>query len=213
MTLRRTAILRARPDADYLTVPVRKEPKPAKGPRQKLCACCRVSFVPMTPMGRACSIKCAISIAEEVRKKAERKDDRERKQALKRRADHLADAQTAFNAFVRARDADLPCICCGKFSDSTAGVGGKWDAGHYLSRGSHPHLRFDERNVFKQRKGCNRPGGTTAASFRLGVISRIGLAAVEALEADNEPRKYTVEQLIEIKMHYKARLRALTKGE
>ncbi len=211
--MKRSAILRKRSDADYASVPVRKVAKPPRGPRLRKCACCRTPFVPMTPMGRACSVGCAIKIAEAMREAATRKDDRARKQALKRRADYLAEAQTAFNAWVRARDAELPCICCGKSNVSNDGLGGGWDAGHYLSRGSHPHLRFDERNVFRQRKGCNRPGGTSAAAFRLGVIKRIGLAAVEALESDQTPRKWTVEQLIELKIHYRARLKALTKGE
>lgn len=160
---------------------------------------------------KACGAECGQAHMEA--EKA-RKLKRERQQGLaklKRRADYLKEAQTAFNAWVRLRDDALPCICCGKFSDSTAGVGGKWDAGHYLSRGSHPHLRFDERNVFKQRKGCNRPGGTTAASFRLGVIKRISLEAVEALESDQAERKWTVPELQAIKLDYTARLKQLKK--
>lgn len=179
-------------------------------PKLKSRKCiCGVTFLQSRMGQQVCSPKCAYDLVAANKAKAERKADRVRKDAMKDRGDHIAAAQTAFNAWVRARDADLPCICCGKFSTSTAGIGGKWDAGHYLSRGSHPHLRFDERNVFKQRKGCNRPGGTTAASFRLGVIARIGLAAVEALEADQTPRKWSVEELQEIKAHYKLKLKQL----
>lgn len=178
--------------------------------RMRKCAVltCRAPF-PVNGMQIVCGVSCAIAHAEATRKQKDRKKRQEGLAKLKRRADYMAEAQTAFNAWVRFRDRDEPCICCGKFSDSSAGVGGKWDAGHYLSRGSHPHLRFDERNVFKQRKGCNRPGGTTAASFRLGVIARIGLAAVEALEADQAPRKWTIEELQFIKATYKAKLKSL----
>lgn len=184
-----------------------KEPKR----RTRKCAVktCRAVFEPRSMTHKCCGPECALLHAQAGRASKDRKERQEGLAKLKRRADWLKEAQTAFNAWVRARDADLPCICCGQFSTSTADVGGKWDAGHYLSRGSHPHLRFDERNVFKQRKGCNRPGGTTAASFRLGVIARIGLAAVEALEADQTPRKWSIEDLQGIKAHYRAKLKAI----
>lgn len=197
----RTAIQRTAPDA---------RPKPAKGPRQRKCSCCRLLFVPMTPMGRACSVGCAIKIATEARQKIERKSDRERKQALKTRGDHVAAAQTAFNAYIRKRDqlAGYACISSGLPLDWS---GNNVDAGHYRSRGSAPHLRFDERNVHAQSKQENRYKSGNVTEYRPRLIARIGLAAVEALEADQTPRKWTVEQLIAIKQEYRAKLRAITK--
>lgn len=170
---------------------------------------CRKPFEPRSMTHKVCGPECAQELAQLERQKAERKADKEKLAKFKRKADHVADCQKAFNAWVRFRDRNLPCICCGRRASSTSLTGGAWDAGHYLSRGSHPHLRFDERNVFAQLKGCNRPGGTTAASFRAGVISRIGLAAVEALEADHEPRHYTVDELIALTAHYKQKLKEL----
>jgi hypothetical protein len=79
------------------------------------------------------------------------------------------------------------------------------DAGHYLARSIAPQHRFTEDNVFGQRKNCNRPGGTTRAAFRAGVIARIGLARVEALEADNAVRKWDREELVALKAHYRAK--------
>jgi hypothetical protein len=188
--------------------------KPAAEPKVRMRRCavatCRAPFAPRSMTHKCCSPACAERHVAAEKARRDRKDRQEGLAKLKRRADHLEDAQKAFNAWVRARDAALPCICCGKSDVSNTGAGGGWDAGHYLSRGSHPHLRFDERNVFRQRKGCNRPGGTSAAAFRLGVIARIGLAAVEALESDQESRKWSIEQLIEIKNEYRARLKALT---
>lgn len=192
---------------------------PMKGPRTVKCKAkgCLARFVPgADPRVTWCSEDCGLSIAmaagekrRAVLARADRAETRARKEAVKRRADHLADAQKAFNAWVRERDAHLPCICCGKFDVSDSLVGGGWDAGHYLSRGSHPHLRFDERNVFRQRKGCNRPGGTTKEAFRRGVVDRIGLAAVEALEADQTPARWTVDELIAIKKLYQLKLKQL----
>jgi hypothetical protein len=186
---------------------------PAAEPKRRTrkCKICREPFEPRSMTQKVCGAACAETLALQDKARKLRMERQAGLAKLKRRADYLKEAQTAFNAWVRLRDDALPCICCGKFSDSTASVGGKWDAGHYLSRGSHPHLRFDERNVFKQRKGCNRPGGTTAASFRLGVIARIGLDAVEALESSQAPAKWTVDELKAIKADYTARLKQMKK--
>jgi hypothetical protein len=191
-----------------------------KAAREKKHKCavrtCRADFVRPAPFVTWCSPECGTLLAMAKLEKqkretatAERKDRQQKLAKFKRKADHVADCQKAFNAWVRFRDRNEPCIDCGKFASSDALTGGVYDAGHYLSRGSHPHLRFDERNVFKQLKGCNRPGGTTAASFRAGIVARIGLADVEALEADNEPRHYTVDQLIALTAHYKQKLKEL----
>jgi hypothetical protein len=189
-----------------------------KAARAKKCKVrtCRAEFVPDQPFVEWCSPDCGAALAlakiekqRQAAAKADRKDTQQKLEKFKRKADHVADCQKAFNAWVRFRDRFEPCIDCNRHSDGAALTGGDYDAGHYLSRGSHPHLRFDERNVFKQLKGCNRPGGTTAASFRAGVVARIGLAAVEALEADNEPRKYTVDQLVAMTAHYRKLLKDL----
>lgn len=140
--------------------------------------------------------------------KVERAETRRRKQELKPLRELLADSQVAFNAYIRARDAYKPCICCGKPFEPNK-PGGSMDAGHYLSRGSAPQHRFNENNVFGQRKNCNRPGGTTRAAFRAGVIERIGVEAVEVLENDNAVRKWTREELIGIRDHYRAELKKL----
>lgn len=141
-------------------------------------------------------------------KAAERADDKRRKEKLKNRSDWMKEVKTAFHAFIRARDAGRPCICCGKPFEPQR-PGGSVDAGHYLGVGAAPHLRFVENNVHAQRKNCNRPGGTTRASFRAGMIERIGLAAVESLESDQKERNYTVLHLIDLKALYVAKLKAL----
>ncbi|OEZ91486.1 recombination protein NinG [Duganella phyllosphaerae] len=191
-----------------------------KAAREKKHKCavrtCRAEFVRPQPFVTWCSPECGTVVAlakldkqRLATAKAERKDHQEKLAKFKRKADYVADCQKAFNAWVRFRDRFEPCIDCGKHASGDALTGGAYDAGHYLSRGSHPHLRFDERNVFKQLKGCNRPGGTTAASFRAGVVARIGLAAVEALEADQESKHYTVDDLIAKTAHYKKLLKEL----
>lgn len=172
---------------------------------------CRQEFVKRSMTHKACSPECAAEYAKQQRKKAELKEIRARKLAIKPRSAWLKDAQAAFNAFVRCRDKDKPCICCGKPLTLEA-VGGGYDCGHYRSTGSAPHLRFDERNAHAQRKVCNRYGAGRAVDYRIGLVARIGWAEVEALEADNQARKYSVDDLKKIRDFYRAKLKALKGG-
>lgn len=137
---------------------------------------------------------------------------RQRKEALKSLAELTRAAQTVFNAYVRARDANQPCICCGRTETGVDGLGSHgWDAGHYRSTGSASHLRFNEDNCHRQLVYCNRHGAGRAVDYRIGLIARIGLERVEALEADNQPRKWTREELIELRATYRAKLKELEK--
>lgn len=196
--------------SNFRTVPS-KEPKPPAGPRQRKCAvqACRALFTPRNMMHKACGPECAVIVALHARQKLERKSDRERRAELRTKGDHTAAAQVAFNAYIRMRDqlAGYLCISSGKPLDWS---GNNVDAGHYRSRGSAPHLRFDERNVHAQSKQENRYASGNATDYRIGLIARIGLAAVEALEADQTPRRYTVDELVALKIEYRAKLRALT---
>jgi hypothetical protein len=119
-------------------------------------------------------------------------------------------AQKEFNAYVRARDKDQPCICCG-LPLGAGEVGGGYDCGHYRSVGSAPHLRFDERNAHAQRKQCNRWGAGRAVDYRRGLIARIGLQAVEALEADNSIHKWDRDELRQIAATYRQKRKELEK--
>lgn len=203
--------------------PLRATTKPsiAIKPRTKKCAAktCGATFTTFSSFVRWCSPDCGAELAvaalakkkareAEERRRAERLELKARKEAIKTRGEWQEDAQKVFNAFIRARDADKPCICCDKPFEPQK-FGGSMDAGHYMSRGAAPHLRFDERNVHGQRKNCNRPGGTTREAFRAGMIRRIGLEAVEALEADQASRDHSIPALKEIIATYKRKLKEL----
>ena len=89
------------------------------------------------------------------------------------------------------RDKDLSCISCGKPASNTPN---DWDAGHYRSVGSAPHLRFNVLNIHKQCKHCNQYLSGNIVMYRLGLIDRIGLAEVEKIEADQSQgtTRYTI---------------------
>jgi hypothetical protein len=182
--------------------------KPA---RAKKCAICRQKFVPRSTWAKACGPECAAAHVVAERKRLDTKQTRERKAALKTKRDYTKEAQVAFNAFIRARDAALPCICCGRTSEKQYLTGTNWDCGHYRSTGSAAHLRFNEDNAHRQLTVCNRHGAGRAVDYRIGLIARIGLARVEALEADQAPRHYTIDDLKQIKAEYSAKLKQLKK--
>jgi hypothetical protein len=179
----------------------------------KKCAMCPSEFLPRNSMHSVCSQRCAtrkVKADKAAKDKAERETVKARREAIQTIPQLIKAAQREFNHWVRIRDADQPCICCG--APLGAGeVGGAYDCGHYRSTGSASHLRFDERNAHGQRKQCNRWGAGRAVDYRCGLIARIGLAAVEALEADNTPRKWTREELRDIAATYRAKRRELEK--
>jgi len=197
----------------------RKTPISTK-PRAKTCqnAECGAKFQPMRAGQKVCGPKCALAMAPVNQEKARKAiDQRERqaikvrKQRLKSRGDYVREAQQAFNAYIRARDqaAGHVCISSGRTLDW---AGNAVDAGHYRSVGSAPHLRFDERNCHAQSKQDNRYLSGNAVDYRIGLIARIGLEAVEALEADQALRRYTIEDLKAITAKYRAMTRELKRG-
>jgi len=173
---------------------------------------CRICRKPAIPFKQFCSPECGAELGLrliEKSKRAEaknvRKADKERKEKLKTRADWMREAQVAFNAFIRQRDEGLPCISCRRLNES------KKNAGHYLSVGSHPHLRFNENNCHLQCEYCNTYKSGNQAAYRIKLIKKIGLEEVEKLECDNTIQKWTIDEIKSIKELYKVKLKELKK--
>lgn len=170
-------------------------------------------FNPFSSLQRVCSTLCAIAFgrSDRGRKHAEaakRAETREAKAKLETLPELTRKAQRAFNRYIRARDYGLPCISCGT---PHAGVrfGGAWDSGHFRSTGAAPHLRFEPSNAAGQCVRCNRDLSGNSVGYRQGLIKRIGLQAVEAMETDNETRKWTRDELRGIARHFNRLARQL----
>lgn len=112
-------------------------------------------------------------------------------------------AQTAFNAFIRERDKDLPCISCGRFHS------GSYDAGHYRSVGAARHLAFNEMNCHRQCVPCNQHKSGNAIEYRINLVRKIGVEAVEMLENDNDVVRHTLEDYKRIYRIYTDKLKEL----
>lgn len=180
----------------------------------KRCKACRCEFTPSRPMQQACSPDCALKLVvakreknERAAKTLERKADAAKREKLKSRSDYAREAQTAFNLWVRLRDKDRPCISCGRHHN------GQYHAGHFLSVGARPELRYEPSNVWKQCSPCNTHLSGNAVLFRAALVREIGVEKVEWLEGPHEPRKYTADDLKEIKRIYSAKARELLKQQ
>ena len=162
----------------------------------------------MRPLQKVCGPACAMKIARKAVEKADKKETKRKLDAMQTRPQLLKKAQTAFNAYIRARDKGKPCISCDKPLDGGANT---FDAGHYRSVGSAPHMRFVEDNCHGQCKHCNNWLSGNHVEYRKRLLDRIGERQLELLESDNTLRKYTKEGLEEIAKHYREETRRLEK--
>lgn len=185
---------------------------PAKQPRPKKCKnpACGASFPPRRLGQAVCSPACGLATAPANRDKArkaidqrERREIQVRKEKLKSRADHLKEAQVVVNQYIRLRDADLPCVSCGRFHD------GQWHAGHFRSAGGHPELRFEPLNIWRQCAPCNTHKSGDLVNYRAELVRRIGAEKVEWLEGPHEAKRYTIDDLKAIKAEYRAKIKQL----
>lgn len=173
---------------------------------------CGETFTPTRQMQVACGWQCSIAMVEKAKaKKAEqaakedRKLTRERKEQAKRPRELAEDAQQWVNRYVRLRDAGKGCISCGTRSAE------KYHAGHYLSRGAHPELRFHLDNIHLQCEQCNFFGAGKATDYRAELINRIGIERVEWLEGPHTLLKLNADMLRALKAEFIEKCREISK--
>ena len=150
--------------------------------------------------------------------KAKRAKHRADKERIKTKPQLIKEAQAEFNKFIRLRDYDQPCICCGEFDDGTEAwkPGGAYDAGHFLSVGSHPELRFTEENCYRQKKSCNAgegkyrgKGRQVSERYEERLRELKGDDLVDWLQGPHEMPNWTHDDLRAIRDKYRAKCRQL----
>jgi hypothetical protein len=192
------------------------KPKKCKAPG------CGQHFKPTMTTQKVCSIACAKAMAKDPKlqkvaakaiTKQARQDLQARREKLKTRREHIAETQTAFNAYIRERDSGLPCISCdSQPSDHDLITGSRWDAGHYRSIGACPELRFEPLNVHRQCVKCNRNLSGNAVEYRIRLVKRIGAEAVDWLEGPHKAQRLTIEDLQAMKALYRQKLKDLRRA-
>ena len=176
----------------------------------KTCRQCKAEFMPWNSTQTICSTPCAIEHARALgtkrdakSRKAQRVSVMVRKNALKTRSQWLREAQQQFNRYIRLRDAKDPCISCQRHHE------GQYHAGHYMTAGGFPELRFNEDNCSKQCSPCNNHLSGNIAAYRINLVKKIGQARVESLEGPHDSLKLTIDEIKEIKAKYRDKAKEL----
>jgi len=176
--------------------------------KPKHCRECGGEFKPFRSTQVVCSAACAIKQGALVVKKKEatawKLKKAKLKQGLKTRTQKINEVRVIFQRWIRHRDKDLPCISCGTFAAT------KWDAGHYLKAELYTGIIFAEINCHKQCQRCNQYGGGMQVEYRIGLVERIGDAAVLELENIKDGLRiyqWNDEELSEIKKKYSNKLK------
>lgn len=125
-------------------------------------------------------------------------------------------AQDSCNAYIRYRDRGMKCPTCDKVHlDPRFTIDGidqrEWHAGHFRTRKAQPALRYCEHNIVLQCGQCNKFDNPIDI-FRRTLVERWGVDMVEWLEKDFAVYKFTIDELREISLYYRARLKALKRG-
>ena len=174
---------------------------------EKKCKECETIFTPFRTTDRLCFVctktRQAIKNLEKIKKERVKR----LKVDLMTLQDYLKKAQTEFNKYIRLRDADLPCISCGKPLRK-----GNVDAGHLWSAGGHSNIRFNELNVNAQcSRPCNKDKSGDVNNYRLGFVKRYGADKLAELDLiANLERRFTKDELKELAEYYKQKCKELS---
>lgn len=176
--------------------------------KKKRCANCKryspVDDMVTTPLQSFCDRDCAVRYAIANQAKGKKIKHRAQKQKLKSndKALRMKEAQKAFNAYIRKRDEKEPCISCQRHHE------GQYHAGHFKTTAARPDLRFNEDNCHKQCAPCNNHLSGNIGQYIAHLTNKIGQERLELLALDKQV-KYTCQELKEIELYYKEKLKKL----
>lgn len=191
-------------------------------PRSRKCKIgaegCEGSYVPFNSLQKSCkNVSCLLAAGKQIRAAAYNRETRRLKAAYnsERLPHQLELTQQSFNKMIRALDAELECSSCSK-------PAGHYEltAGHFLTVGSTPELRFDARNCHSQCSGCNSgiqkfnkgDNATTRTKFEATITRRYGPELLEWLKSYHPPNHYTCDDLKKMRAVFNAEARRLESG-
>lgn len=176
------------------------------------CRVCKAEYVKFNSTQVVCSVGCAVEYGrkQEAKKAKEKRkrfnaETRSMKEKVKTRTQWLSEAQKELNRYIRVRDSNKPCISCQRYHQ------GKYDAGHYRTVKAASHLRFNLLNIHAQCVPCNRHLSANLVEYRINLVKKIGVDRVEAIESNNDVRKFDVEYAKRVKDIFRRRSRLYEK--
>jgi len=174
------------------------------------CKICHKEFSQFNTLQKVCSVNCALEYSKQksekhrqAQAKSARRMVKEARDKLKSRNEYLKEAQSAFNAYIRARDHDQPCISCGRYHQ------GQVHAGHYRGTKATPELRFHPMNCFAQCQPCNTHLSGNIVEYRKNLLIRLGTRNLQWIEGPHRPQRYSIQDAKDIKAYFKGQMRRL----
>lgn len=148
--------------------------------KQRKCKECGKTYMPRIQAQPKCQ-DCAFSYYKQKLCNYQKKNLINRtKKPQKQLQAKVDEEQVKINKIVRERDADKPCISCGKKMKPH-----EINAGHYYARSQCESLRYDLDNIHGQCSWCNSKmteDKTVPANYRKNLLERIGTERVERLD-------------------------------
>ena len=166
---------------------------------------CYTKWLLDSPEGQKKLSKTVISSRRRV-EKDKRKEHREWKEKHKSIQKLIQEARIPFQKWIRMRDANFKCISCGSSSEMR-------DSSHYFKAENYSGMMFDEMNVHASCKYCNMYLDGNLSEYRKGLVKRYGETYVLKLESNAQEKrnkKYTRDELFEIKLKYQNKLKKLS---
>lgn len=175
--------------------------------------------------GEECQEIIALRLLAKIRldheKQAEKKRLSEKKESRKARLEYdrnnyrkqFQSTKRAAQRLANRLDEREGCICCSEPRGNSQFCGG-----HYKTAGAHPELALDLLNIHGQRnqlcnkqKSGNIAGDKHSHGYTQGLINRYGQWIIDYLESCHAPKKYTCEDLIQMRKEFNAEIRYIEK--
>ena len=138
----------------------------------KKCKNCKKPFQPINSLNAACSLNCAVKLAEQkegkmILRQAQRAEVKEMAIRLKTLGDYKKDLQVEVNKLVRLIDEGCSCLACGATNT-------KVDASHFRGVQAWTTLRYHLFNIYSGCAQCNSYRGGNLLKFREGLLREFG---------------------------------------
>ncbi len=169
---------------------LRKQTTPTATVHHKDCQQCGKPFFPARPMQAVCSARCARRLVA-AKAKAEREQDRAKREALRPIGYWEKKAEKAVNRYARARDFRYGCISC----HLPANWDGQWHASHLRSVAAASAVRFHLWNIHKACWICNKLYSGRIDAYRPQAEARIGADKVNWLYTQNQAVRFSRDYL------------------
>lgn len=115
---------------------------------------------------------------KQAKAKVEREKIAQRKKELLTRTQWFNKLQSLVNQYVtKVRDVNQKCCTCSKATFTSS-----FDAGHFLTRGARPDVRFELTNIHKQCVACNQYNSGRPKEYAEFITRRYGAKHLEWLE-------------------------------